>query len=159
MQLLTAHQESLFSLAYDTYGPMLYRIALMHTGNPSEAEDVLQDVFLRLLTKAPQFSDTLHEKRWLVRVTVNLCRNFRRSAPFRKNTPLPDTLTAPDPANDSAVRDAVRSLPPKYRDVVYLYCVEGYSVEETASLLGIGLSAAKMRLSRAREKLKLDLEG
>ncbi len=156
--MLNARQVETFSRAYDTYAPMLYRIGLMHTGTPADAEDILQDAFLRLLSGAPHFRDELHEKRWLIRVTVNLCHNRRRSAAVRKNVPVSDTLVAPPEESDQFVRDAVRRLPPKLRDVIYLHCVEGYSVEETAKMLSIGLSAAKMRLARAREKLKLELE-
>ncbi|MDR0292619.1 MAG: RNA polymerase sigma factor [Oscillospiraceae bacterium] len=152
--MLTEKQEEQVSRAYDTYGAMLYRIGLMHTGNPAEAEDVLQDVFLRLLAKAPRFRDELHEKRWLARVAVNLCHNRRRSAAARTNVPIPETLATREAASDGAVKDAVRALPPKLRDVVYFHCVKGYSVEETAKLLKIGVSAAKMRLSRARAKGK-----
>ncbi|MCL1807531.1 MAG: RNA polymerase sigma factor [Oscillospiraceae bacterium] len=156
--MLTAKQEAQFTVAYDRYGAMLYRVGLMHTETPADAEDVLQDVFLRYLDKSPDFQDELHEKRWLIRVTVNCCRNRRNSAASRKNVPVPETLAAPEFVSDQTVRDAVHNLPPKYRDVIYFHCVEGYSVEETADLLGIGVSAAKMRLSRAREKLKLELE-
>ncbi|MCL2002993.1 MAG: sigma-70 family RNA polymerase sigma factor [Oscillospiraceae bacterium] len=157
--MLTGKPKELFSRAYDKYGAMLYRVGLTHTGNPSDAEDILHDVFLRLIHKAPDFRDELHEKRWLIRVTVNLCRNIRGTAAARYNVPLPETLATPERAGDGYIRDAVRALPPKLRDVIYFHCVEGYSVEETAELLNIGVSAAKMRLSRAREKLKLELEG
>ena len=154
--MLTAKQTERFSRVYDTYGAMLYRVSLTHTGNPADAEDVLHDVFLRYLTKAPRFRDELHEKRWLIRVTVNLCHNRYKSS--RKTVPVPETLPAPEFISDGTVKDAVRRLPPKLRDVVYFHCVEGYSVEETAALLKIGVSAAKMRLLRARELLKLELE-
>ena len=156
--MLTAKQEEQFSSAYDKYGAMLYRVGLTHTGSPADAEDVLHDVFLRYLDKTPRFRDEFHEKRWLVRVAVNLCHNRRKSAASRKNVPLPETLAAPESAGDCFVRDAVRRLPPKLRDMVFFHCVEGYSVEETAALLKIGVSAAKMRLARARAQLKLDLE-
>jgi RNA polymerase sigma-70 factor (ECF subfamily) len=156
--VLTARQEEQFSRAYDRYGALLYRVGLMHTGNPADAEDVLQDAFLRYLGKAPRFRDELHEKRWLIRVTVNLCRNRRNEAAARKNIPMLEAVTAAEVASDGYIKDAVRALPPKLRDVIYFHCVEGYSVEETAQMLGIGPSAVKMRLMRAREKLKLDLE-
>jgi RNA polymerase sigma-70 factor (ECF subfamily) len=137
---------------------MLYRVALMHTGNPADAEDMLQDTFMRHLEKAPRFNDELHEKRWLIRVLTNQCRNRRNTAAARYNVPLTETLAAPEDTSENYIKEAVRALPPKLRNVVYFHCVEGYSVEDTAKMLGIGNSAAKMRLLRAREKLKLDLE-
>lgn len=156
--MLTAKEEERFSSAYDKYGAMLYRVALMHTGNPADAEDMLQDTFMRHLEKAPRFNDELHEKRWLIRVLTNQCRNRRNTAAARYNVPLTETLAAPEDTSENYIKEAVRALPPKLRNVVYFHCVEGYSVEDTAKMLGIGNSAAKMRLLRAREKLKLDLE-
>lgn len=99
--MLTAKQEEQFSRAYGKYGAMLYRIGLTHTGSPADAEDILHDIFLRYLGKAPPFRDELHEKRWFVRVAVNLCHNRRNRAAARRNVPLPETLAAPEFVSDS----------------------------------------------------------
>jgi RNA polymerase sigma-70 factor (ECF subfamily) len=146
-----------FNRAYDTYGETLYRICVTHIGR-SDAEDVLQDAFIRYLGRAKPFKDGEHERRWLIRVCINLCRDIHRrqraaaidGEDFFENHPAPDAYA------ESELLDSVRQLPPKLRSVVVLHCCEGYTLEETAKLLKIGLSAAKMRLSRARDKLKLE---
>ncbi|MDR0292618.1 MAG: RNA polymerase sigma factor [Oscillospiraceae bacterium] len=95
----------------------------------------------------------------LYRICVNLCRSRHRAAPRRAEELTPDALPAPDAYSEGELLDSVRRLPPKLKSVVVLHCCEGYTLEETATLLKISLSACKMRLSRAREKLKLDIQG
>jgi RNA polymerase sigma-70 factor (ECF subfamily) len=144
-----------FERIYDEYGAMLYRVCAAHIGI-SDAEDVLQESFIRYLRRGRGFRDEEHERRWLIRVCVNLCRSRHRSA-LRTTDELPE-LPAPDAYGERDLLYSVRQLPPKLKSVVVLHCCEGYTLEETAKLLGIGLSATKMRLTRAREKLKLELE-
>ncbi len=146
-----------FERIYDTYGETLYRICVTHIG-VTEAEDVLQETFMRYLKQGKHFRDAEHERRWLIRVCVNLCRSRHASSRRRRADEPAEDLPAPDAYGEWEVLDAVRRLPPKLRSVVALHCCEGYTLEETAALLKIGLSAAKMRLSRAREKLKLELD-
>jgi RNA polymerase sigma-70 factor (ECF subfamily) len=146
-----------FESAYDRYGGMLYRVCAAHIG-PSDAEDALQEAFIRYLRQDKPFRDEEHERRWLIRVCVNLCRSRHRGSLKRTHELTPETLPAPDPYGESYLLDMVRRLPPKLKSVVVLHCCEGYTLEETAAFLKIGLSAAKMRLTRAREKLKLELE-
>lgn len=145
-----------FSRAYDEYGTLLYRVCVTHIGK-TDAEDVLQDAFIRYLRHDKPFADAEHERRWLIRVCVNLCRNKHAAVKRRAEEPL-EIYAIPDGHGEALVLDAVRSLPAKLKSVVVLHCCEGYTLEETAKILGIGLSAAKMRLTRAREKLKLDLD-
>jgi RNA polymerase sigma-70 factor (ECF subfamily) len=149
-----------FRRAYDTYGKLLYRICVTHVGH-ADAEDMLHDAFLRYLRKNPQFKDAEHERSWLIRVTVNCCNSRYASLQRRAEDGWDGDM--PWQTNDvyaeSELLDMVKCLPPKLKSVVVLHCCEGYTLEETAVLLRIGLSAVKMRLSRAREKLKLDLKG
>jgi RNA polymerase sigma-70 factor (ECF subfamily) len=142
-----------FSQAYDTYGELLYRICVTHIGR-SDAEDVLQDVFIRYLNRGKAFQDAAHERRWLIRVAINRCHDLRRRASSNQAELSEEAIPAPDAYGEHELLEAVRALPPKLKSVVILHCCEGYTLEETAKLLRIGLSAAKMRLSRAREKLK-----
>lgn len=145
-----------FDRAYDTYGELLYRVCVAHIGF-SDAEDVLQEAFIRYLRRERPFGGGEHERRWLIRVCVNLCRSRHRAR--KAEDGLSDgEVPAPDAYGERELLDMVRRLPPKLKSVVVLHCCEGYTLEETAALLKIGLSAAKMRLSRAREKLKLELE-
>ena len=146
-----------FEAKYDAYGAMVYRMAMVYLGQRADAEDVTQEVFLKLLSRAPVFADGEHEKRWLLRVTVNQCRDQLRS-PWRKVSGLEENFPLNSP-EDFGIADAVVRLPEKYKAPIHLHYYEGYSVAEVARILKLGESAVKMRLKRGRELLKLELEG
>lgn len=143
-----------FNRVYDTYGKALYRICAAHIGR-SDAEDVLQEAFIRYLRRDRPFRDEEHERRWLIRVCINLCRD-RRRAGANDDWAFPEAIPSPDAYAESDLLETVRQLPPKLRSVIVLHCCEGYTLEETSKILGAGLSAVKMRLTRAREKLKME---
>jgi RNA polymerase sigma-70 factor (ECF subfamily) len=135
------------------YRHTVYRLAMARLGNASAAEDVVQDVFLRYLRKAPAFRDEEHRKAWLLRVTVNCCRTAKTTAWARHTVPLEDTLTV-EADEPSGVMDAVQSLPPAQRIAVHLYYYEGYAIKEIAALTRSRESTVKTRLHRARESLR-----
>lgn len=147
-----------FDAAWDAYGTMAYRLAMVYLGRPADAEDVVQEAFLRLLCKAPPFEDAEHEKRWLLRVTVNLCRDQLKGFWRKRAVALELDRPAPDPER-LGVAEAIVALPEKYKGPVHLHYCEGYSVAEIGAILNLGQSAVKMRLKRGRELLKLELEG
>ena len=147
-----------FETAYDLYGKAVYRLAMVYLGRHADAEDVTQEAFLRLLSRAPQFADEAHQKRWLLRVTANLCKDQLRGFWRRQVAELEDTLPAAPPEEREALL-AVMALPEQYRLPIHLHYYEGYSVAEIAEILKLGQSAVKMRLKRGRETLKLELEG
>lgn len=153
--------EDLFERKYDEYGEMLYRIAYLFVANASDAEDILQDVFVQLLYSAPAFKDAEHEKAWLIRVTQNHCKNLLKSS-GRKNVPLDDLQSLHGTTVDTDMRlDVIRqviALPFKYKSAVILYYYNDYPVEKIAKVLNISKSAVKMRLKKGRELLKLELE-
>ena len=131
----------------------LYRTALAVIGNVSDAEDVVQEVFLCACEKAPEFKSEEHEKAWLIRVTVNLCRSRLRS-PWRKRTePLLDSYPAAEPEQRELL-ESILVLPPKYRAVIHLFYYEGYSVKDITELTGQRESTVRSLLTRARQKLK-----
>ena len=99
--------------AYDAWGGAVYRLAMVYLGRHADAEDVTQEVFVRLLSRAPAFSDGEHEKRWLLRVTANLCRDQLRGFWRRRVTGLEDTLPAAPPQEREALA-AVMALPERY---------------------------------------------
>ena len=144
--------------AYDAYSPAVFRLAMVYLGRRADAEDVTQEVFLRLLSRAPDFADVEHKKRWLLRVTANLCRDQLRGFWRSRVTELDDALPAA-PSQELEALSAVLSLPEKYKLPIHLYYYEGYSVAEVAEILKLGQSAVKMRLKRGRELLRLELEG
>ncbi len=155
-----ASQPNKLEVVYGRYADMLYRLALSHLAVREDAEDAVHDVFERYINTQPDFKDSEHEKAWFVRVTVNRCHDLQRKRSRRSHEPL-------DAAADIAHTDSeepeifriIHSLPEKYRAAVVLHYLEGYSVEETAMLLKISVSAVKMRLARGRERIKDLLKG
>jgi len=134
----------------------LLRVAVAAVGNMAEAEDVVQDVFLRMIEKKAKFNDEKHEEAWLVKVTVNTCRNRIRSRWWRRE-PLLETIPARDNAQREVV-DAVMRLSKKYRIAVHLYYFEGYSTREIAEITGHKEATVRQHLTRARRELKKFLE-
>ena len=128
----------------------LYRAALAILGDPHEAEDAVQDAFVRYLEKAPADLET--PSAWLMRVLVNGCKSRLRLA-WRRVGPLPDTLPAPGPEERQELEELF-SLPPEDRAVILLHYYEGYSTNEIAQLLGCRPGTVRSRLSRARERLR-----
>ena len=147
-----------FESAYGAYSSAVFRLAMVYLGRRADAEDTAQEVFLRLLYRAPAFADGEHEKRWLLQVTANLCRDQLRGFWRRRVTGLEDALPAA-PTEELEALGAVLSLPEKYKLPIHLYYYEGYSVAEVAEILKLSQSAVKMRLKRGRELLKIELEG
>jgi len=149
--------------AYDLYGAQLYRVAYSLLQSRESAEDAVQDTFARYMTYDKPFRDEEHEKAWLIRVTINRCRDLQRAGSVREYTPLEDLLHHPGQPDDGwqegqPVLRAVLALPEKYRTVLVLHGLEGQPVEVIASELHITASAVKMRLKRGREMLQLALE-
>ena len=144
-----------FDEKYDAYSGAVYRLAMAYLGERADAEDAAQEAFLRLIYRAPRFSDAAHERHWLMRVTANLCRDMLRRAARREACALDESYPAAE--RDGSVLEAVLNLPEKYRGAVHLHYYEGFSVQETAKILGLSVPAVKMRLKRAREALRLEL--
>lgn len=162
MTIITSKEKQLND-AYDKYADMLYHLSLSHMQNKEDAEDVIQEVFCKYYSKMPSFSDLSHEKAWFIRVTVNQCRDHLRHRKLRSHTPLHEIgdIAGQTGITDENALDVMRILsylPEKYRSVVTLHYLEGFSVEEISGVLGLGKSAVKMRLSRARDQLQKELE-
>lgn len=134
------------------YATMLLRVAYSQLNNRMEAEDTVQEVLLKYMEKAPVFQSEEHEKAWLLRVTINHCKNHLASAWFRKRADLDEGIPALDNAELEVV-SAVAALPAKYRAVVHLYYFEGYSTKEIAEILHSRPNTVSSRLSRARALL------
>jgi len=145
---------------YARYADLLYRLASAHLASNADAEDVVSDVFVKFLQTKPVFRDAEHEKAWLIRVLLNQCNDLHRRKSIRAWTPLDAVADlAAEEKQDSDVMAAVQRLPEKNRAAVLLHYFEGYSLEETASLLQTTEAAVKMRLMRSRSLLKSHLKG
>ena len=151
--------------AMGAWGGSVWRLALAQTGSKEDAEDVYQDVFLRLAQSATEFSSQEHLKAWLLRVAVNRCHDVARLRSRRPAVPLDSMPFEPSdagPLSPDEVRalwEAVGELPERMRVVIHLYYQEGYSGKEIAGLLGLEPSTVRTRLQRARAQLKISLGG
>ena len=142
----------------DTYGRMVYRLAYARTKNRYDADDVMQEVFLRYIRSGKEFADEEHRRAWLIRATINCSKTLLSSAWFRKTSPLEDTLTT-ELEEKSEVYYAVMDLPVKYRTVIHLYYYEDLSVSQISGLLKTKETTVKSQLHRARSLLKETLKG
>ena len=137
-----------------TYGNTLYRLSFVMLGNESDAEDAVQEAFIKYMQKAPRFESSDHEKAWLITVVSNQCRDILR---FRKRHPQIDLVHLNEPishASDSGILEALMALPEKFRLVLTLYYVEEYRIDEIARIIGKTPSAVKMRLQKGRKLLE-----
>lgn len=148
--------------ALTKYADMVRRICFLHLKNEQDTEDIFQEVFLKYILYPGAFESETHERAWLVRVSINACTDLRRNLLRRSVVPLElisETAFVQDEEDHSQVLEAVLSLPPKYRDVVYLHYYEGYSLKEVAELLRKKENTVYSLLSRARGQLKTILGG
>lgn len=152
----TKEYERLVTLYLDC----IYRIALNGCKNNMDAEDVVQNTFMKLLEKEECFEDDEQAKFWLIRVAMNECKSLWRTSWKRKVTSMEDLSAEPAfvMQERSELYYAVRELPVKYRQVVHLYYFEDYSVREIAGIMNLSETAVQNRLLRARQKLKEKLK-
>ncbi len=145
----------------DKYKDMVYRTALTAVRNFADAEDIMQDVFLKYFKTHPSFESDEHEKAWFLRVTINEGKNLLRSAWHSRRTSADIAVFAESeaPEEHSEVLEAVLGLPEKYRIVIYLYYYEDYSIRQISKILCSSEAAVAQRLSRGRKKLEKKLGG
>ena len=143
----------------ETYSDMLLRIALNRVKSLPAAEDIVQNVFERLMRRRPIFESREHEKAWLIRTAVNLCLTDLRAESRHGNLPLDENVATEFCEDTYEVLDAVQALPTPDRYAVYLYYYEGYGIKDIGKLLKEPDGTISSRLSRARKKLKALLEG
>lgn len=146
------------------YSNDIYRIALLKLKNVSEAEDVFQNVFIKLYTCDNSFESDKHIKAWLLKVTVNECINVLKSSWNSKvlesinDNSSYDSSTSVTANDNTEVWNVVAALPQKYRDVIFLFYHEQYSTEEISQILDISAPNVRTRLKRAREILRREVK-
>lgn len=173
--------STLFSVDVDQavrkYADMVYRLAVANTRVNQDAEDVFQEVFVKLVRYKDRIEDEEHLKNWLIRVTINESRRIEGSS-WKKNVSLDTTddedteWTPPDEDSDSSPEDVfleneraegilekVRELPQKYREVIHLHYYEDMKLVDISHMLGINEATVKTRLRRAKDILSKSLKG
>ena len=147
--------------AIEQYADTVQRICLLHLKNPQDTEDIFQKVFLKYTLYTGTFENQEHEKAWLIRVTLNACKDLLRDR-YRKNKVSLETLSEhpfTDDTQNREVLQAVLSLPPKMKDAVYLFYFEGYTGAEIGKIMKKSENTVYALLSRARSRLKEMLGG
>ena len=152
------HQREIARMV-EAHADMLLKIALNRVRSMAEAEDIVQSVFLRLMTNQPYLKSPEHERAWLIRTAINLCLDYHKSARRRTSVPLRDDVFASQSEETGEVLEAVWKLPELDRYAVYLYYYEGLPVKAIANLLNEQTGTITSRLSRARKKLERLLKG
>lgn len=139
----------------NAYADMILRISFQYLKQTQDAEDICQTVFLKYLTHNCQFDSIEHEKAWIIRTTINTCKDHLKSAFSRRTVPLEEAsaVTAPE-VPDSRILDALKLLPEHYRISLYLFYYEEYSAREIGEILHKSEATITQYLSRGRRKLK-----
>lgn len=153
--------EAEVNRALNLYADTVRRICFIHLKNYHDVEDVFQEVFLKYILHEHSFESDDHERAWLIRVTVNACKDVLKSF-FRKRVySIEDVNTEffHMEEEDRELLDCILRLPPKYKDVIFLFYYEGYSAVEIAKIMGKNENTIYTWLSRARKELKLQLGG
>ncbi len=154
-----------FERLYEQYATDVLRVCYFYLGDRQKAEDVCQDVFVRLITNAPELTEG-REKAWLLKVALNRCRDLWRGAWVKRvvlGSPVFELMPAPDERerrdDEDAMMTAIHQLPAPFREVILLYYYQNYGIGEIAELLGLPEGTISSRLSRGRKKLETILEG
>lgn len=144
----------------EEYGDLINRTCCLILGDRALAEDAAQETFIRAWKSMAQFKGDASPKTWLTRIAINVCRNVRRTAWFRRfdRSVTPEDLPLSAPDEDRTLLLTVQQLPEKYRQVIILRYYQGMSLDEAGQALGISRSSAHHRLQKALKLLRLDFD-
>ena len=151
---MTDTEAEYFEAVYERYANDLYRLCLVYLKKREDAEEAVTDAFIRLMERKPEFENKAHEKAWLMKTAVNICKNMHKSAWFRNVIPNDDVLAYMTTPEEISIMEDVLSLPPKYRVIIYMHYYQGYKTAEIASMLNMNESTVLSRLSRGRQQLR-----
>lgn len=147
--------------AIDLYADTVRRIGMVYLKSYQDMEDIFQTVFLKYILHDEAFLNETHEKAWIIRVTINACKDFRKSFFRSRTVSIEEAIQQSAPMEPEAkeVLSAVLALPKKYKDVVYLHYYEGYTAVEIGQILGKNVNTVYTLLARAKKQLKEILGG
>lgn len=143
------------NLIVEEYADTITRICYSYGKNYDDTQDIMQNVFLKLMRANPKFNSKEHEKAWIIRVTINECKDFLKNI-FRRHASLEEIQEIPIEEEEdlSYIREAVLKLPDKYKSVIYLFYYEGYTAVEIAGILHKKENTIYTWMNRARQMLK-----
>lgn len=143
------------NLIVEEYADTITRICYSYGKNYDDTQDIMQNVFLKLMCANPEFDSKEYEKAWIIRVTINECKDFLKNI-FRRHTSLEEAQEIPIEEKEdlSYIREAVLKLPDKYKSVIYLFYYEGYTAVEIAGILHKKVNTIYTWMNRARQMLK-----
>ncbi len=142
----------------DLYSSLIFRISYCILCNVADAEDAVQETFLRYITKAPEFNDEEHRKAWLIKVSANISKNMLMFRMKRETANIDDIENIGVDQSDYETFELIMSLPAKHKIVMTLYYVEGYKCKEIAEIIGVNEEAVRKRLQKGRDLLKKEIE-
>jgi len=142
----------------NTYSNTLFKLCFTILCNNADAEDAVEDTFLKYITKSPYFQDEEHTKAWLIRVATNTCKDMYRFNKKREHINFDDLFNYSKTEGSNEILEEVMNLPVKYKTVIHLFYIEGYKTDEISEILSTSSSAVRKRLQYAREKLKFQYE-
>ena len=148
-------QSEIYEEIYERHVSMLYRVCLSYVKNFSDAEDIVADVFVKLLRRGMGFENSEHEKAWLLRTAINLCKDHLKHW-WRKRESINyySNLESENPLYEDETLKMIMELPEKYKAVMYMYYYEGYSSLEIAEILKKPRSTVLNHLHEARKRMK-----
>lgn len=137
----------------EKYSNDVFRAAFCYVRNFADSEDIMQETFLRLYKSEQSFKTDENVKAWLIRVAINISKDFLKSSWIHRRDELDEGMIYED-ERDKSLTEAMEGLKPDYRAAIYLHYYMGYSVKETAAIMGITETNAKARLKRGRDRLR-----
>ncbi len=153
--------EQRWNYLVEEYQSMLYRIAFSNMKNRADAEDAVQEAFLRYMKDEKPILNKEHEKAWLIRTTIHICLDILKSGWYQRTVPWNESFATavqniylPYQVKDDRTLEAVLQLPVHYRNSIYLFYYEDYTIHEIASVLNEKEATIKTRLRRGREEVK-----
>ncbi len=153
--------EQEVNTAIERYSDTVQRLCVVYLKNHADTEDVFQTVFFKYYLSSKVFESDEHEKAWIIRVTINACKDHLKSFFRSRTVPLDEIaeLAAETSEENSDVLEAVLSLPQKYRDVVYLHYYEDYTAPQISKILHKNVNTIYTLLTRSKELLREKLGG
>lgn len=151
---MTESEKQFFHDMYEKYAKSVYGVCLLYLKNKEDAEEAVSESFIRLMKTKTKFQSETHEKAYLMKTAVNICKNLLKSAWHRNTVHDEDVLRYMESPEEEGIMSEILELPPKYRVIIYMHYYAGYSTREIAEIINISQSAVLSRLSRGRNMLR-----